>query len=576
MFSATLFDQPEKDIMLWCRNSRLRGIFSGGTADGKSYRFRDRINRSRTRRAFHTFAACRCRLIENSSRLQLGRGFKGQKGRPEFRFGEGRCRPLSVEVIRLGVLGPFMIARYELVLHTYLFLKAPMRRQPLPTPAGNTSRPRSLRCPRSLRWVVIYIGIAIAWSLSVSIAEAQKPANQNSGKRALSAVKDAKNTSTGKADLPHDPQFAKFGIYEKTAPRAESIQPIATKLPLEINPGDRIAMIGNSLFERSQHFGNLEAMIQQSFPDHHLTVRHLAWSADQVNFQPRPDNFADTMQHLTHEKVDVIFAAYGFNESFAGEAGIENFREQLITFLEELKTKAFNDESAPRIVLVSPIANENLPSVAAADFNNDTIEKYAGVMREVAAEQNVGFADVFGKTRERFQSLGSDHTINGIHLNDEGDRIFSGVLFKEVFGRQAPDVIPELADVISNKNRQYFRRFRPLNTFYYTGGRSKTYGYLDFLPAMRNFDQMTANRDRRIWDLAQGKLVTGPVDDSNLPPMPETKQSRGANEWLTAAEEQAAFKMDPRFEVNLFAGEEQFPEIANPIQMRWDSRKSVV
>ena len=30
--------------------------------------------------------------------------------------------------------------------------------------------------------------------------------------------------------------------------------------------------------------------------------------------------------------------------------------------------------------------------------------------------------------------------------------------------------------------------------------------------------------------------------------------------------------MDPRFEVELFAGEEEFPEIANPIQVRWDTR----
>ena len=56
------------------------------------------------------------------------------------------------------------------------------------------------------------------------------------------------------------------------------------------------------------------------------------------------------------------------------------------------------------------------------------------------------------------------------------------------------------------------------------------------------------------------------------PPLPKTDQSRGANEWLPAAEELKAFKIDPRFEVNLFAGEEQFPEIANPIQMRLDTR----
>src|SRR5204863_7969312 len=90
--------------------------------------------------------------------------------------------------------------------------------------------------------------------------------------------------------------------------------------------------------------------------------------------------------------------------------------------------------------------------------------------------------------------------------------------------------------------------------------------------AMRNFDLLVANRDQRIWDLAAGKAVPAVVDDANVPQLPKTIQSRGANEWMTAAEELKAFKVDPRFEVNLFAGEEQFPDIANPIQMRWDSR----
>lgn len=423
--------------------------------------------------------------------------------------------------------------------------------------------------PRFLLPMLCTLAVACMISVPIAVAAPQKPAR---GKRALSAVKDAKNTSTGKADPPRDPALEKFGIYENTAPRAKSIEPIATKLPLKLNAGDRIVMIGSSLLERSQQFGNLEAMIQQSFPNHQLTIRHLAWSADQVDVQPRPANFADTIQHLTHEQADVIFAAYGFNESFAGDAGLDEFRQQLTDFLIELKTKAFNGESAPRVVLVSPTASENLPSVPAADLNNGRLQKYVTVMREVATQQNVAFSDAFTETLEKFESLGSDNTINGVHLNEDGDRLFSRVLFQQVFGRPAPDVMPALASVIADKNRQFFRRFRPLNTFYYTGGRSKTYGYLDFLPAMRNFDQMVANRDQRIWDLAKGKDVRGKIDDSNLTPMPATKQSRGANEWLTADQEQRAFKMDPRFEVNLFAGEEQFPEIANPIQMRWDSR----
>ena len=69
---------------------------------------------------------------------------------------------------------------------------------------------------------------------------------------------------------------------------------------------------------------------------------------------------------------------------------------------------------------------------------------------------------------------------------------------------------------VIEKNKQFFRRYRPVNTFYYTGGRNRSYGYLDFLPAMRNFDIMVQNRDRRIWDLAQGKAVPAKIDDSNV------------------------------------------------------------
>ena len=89
---------------------------------------------------------------------------------------------------------------------------------------------------------------------------------------------------------------------------------------------------------------------------------------------------------------------------------------------------------------------------------------------------------------------------------------------------------------------------------------------------MRNFDLMTANRDRQIYRLAQSKNPSPIIDDSNVPPLPITKESRGANKWMSAEDELTAFKIDPRFEVSLFASEEQFPDIACPIQMRWDGQ----
>jgi putative heme-binding domain-containing protein len=367
-------------------------------------------------------------------------------------------------------------------------------------------------------------------------------------------------------------EFSRFGIFAKTAPRPDACPPGTTPLPLELHRGDRICLIGNTLFERAQLFGHLPALLHAGFPDHELVIRNLAWSADEIDLAPRPENFADVDQHLAYFKADVILAAYGFNESFAGQEGLPAFRRKLAAFLGSLKAKAFNGRDAARIVLVSPIANENLSGVAAADNNNPRIRLYVEAMREVAREAQVGFADVFAPTLAAVSDPTTTLTINGCHLTARGDEMFARSLFQRCFGREPPAIDEQLRLAAVDLDRQFFRRYRPLNTFYYTGGRNKDYGYLDFLPALRNFDIMCANRDRRIWDIAHGRPVADTVDDANLPAMPPVNESRGANEWLPAAEELKAFKIDPRFTVNLFAGEEQFPEIANPIQARFDAR----
>ena len=391
---------------------------------------------------------------------------------------------------------------------------------------------------------------------------------QSSGSR----PQDGKHVATGNAEPRLDPDLKQYGIYASSAPRADRAQPVKTTLPLEFHPGDRVAFIGNMLLERSQYFGYLETLLHLRAPEARIIVRHLGRPADTVDLRPRPANFADLMQHLKHEKADVVIAAFGFNESFAGPEGKADFEKALRTFIEELRSSAFNGKTAPKVVLLSPIANEKIQGVDAAALNNANLEAYANIMRRVAGELEVGFIDVFQGTLAAMKSPGSDLTINGSHLNDAGYQLFSKLVYRGLFQQDAPSVSEELRQVVKDKNRQFFRRYRPLNTFYYTGGRSKSYGYLDFLPAMRNFEIMTANRDSRIWDLATGKNVSGPIDDSNLPIMPDTKQSRGANQWMSAEDELKSFEVDPRFEVNLFAGEEEFPDLAAPIQMRWDNQ----
>ena len=197
---------------------------------------------------------------------------------------------------------------------------------------------------------------------------------------------------------------------------------------------------------------------------------------------------------------------------------------------------------------------------------------YTDAMHTVAEKQGVGFVDVFRPMLQHLGNPATDLTINGCHLNKEGYDLFADSFFRACFQSPPPVVEERLRLATIDLDLQFFRRYRPLNTFYYTGGRNGRYGYLDFLPALHSFDIMCANRDRRIWDIAHGRPVPADIDDSNLPDMPTVDESRGANTWLPAEEEKKAFQVDPRFEVNLFAGEEQFPEIANPIQCRWDAR----
>ncbi len=366
-------------------------------------------------------------------------------------------------------------------------------------------------------------------------------------------------------------EFGKYALFEKTAKRAEAAEPVVTNLPLKLDKGVRIGLVGNTLFDRMHQFGHLEALVQQAHPGKELVVRNLSWAADEVDLQPRPANFANAEQHLTAMEADVVLAAFGYNESFAGKEGLPAFRDRLTTYLEGIKAKAYNGKTAARVVLISPIANENVKGAAAADRNNANVQAYLKVMEKVAAEQKVGFVDAFTATEKAMASPGTDLTMNGAHLNEKGYQLFAATVFKQLFGEDAPKLDEKVRAAVQEKNRQHFFRYRPLNTFYYTGGRNRSYGYLDFLPAMRNFDLMTSNRDDRIHALAQGKKVPAKIDDSNVPKMPKTKVGRGANQWMTPEKEREAFKVDPRFEVTLFASEEQFPDIACPIQMRWDS-----
>jgi uncharacterized cupredoxin-like copper-binding protein/lysophospholipase L1-like esterase len=371
---------------------------------------------------------------------------------------------------------------------------------------------------------------------------------------------------------------------------------VPTTLPLSIEKGAHIAILGGTLMERMQAHGWFEGMLFARFAAQQPVVRTLAWPGDEITVQPRPEKYADMHAQLAEVKADVVLAGYGFNESFAGAAGVAQFEADLSAFIAGLRAHRYNGKSAPGIVLISPIAHENLgnPNLPDGREGNARLRLYTEAMERVAKRERTGFVDGFtpslaamearknaaeNLTMKGAKGAKEDEvnlrkkealTFNGIHLTDAGYRQFGEMLFRGLFSETPPVVYGAMKNMVEEKNRQWLLHYRPLNGFYITGGRAKPYGVVNFPDELKKLEEMTANRDRALWAQPIGKSIY--VDDSNTTPLPAITGDRPINDWLSPADELKAFRIDPRFDVNCFASEEDFPELAKPIQMRFDTR----
>ena len=169
---------------------------------------------------------------------------------------------------------------------------------------------------------------------------------------------------------------------------------------IEIKPGDHISIIGNTLADRMQHDGWLETYLQARFPEHKLVIRNLGFSGDELTLRLRSADFGTPDQWLTRTKSDVVFAFFGYNESFAGKEGLEAFKKDLDAFIKHTLAQKYNGKSAPRLVLFSPIAMEtprgrDLPDASAT---NERLKLYTAAMAEVARANGVAFVDLFDPT----------------------------------------------------------------------------------------------------------------------------------------------------------------------------------
>ena len=210
------------------------------------------------------------------------------------------------------------------------------------------------------------------------------------------------------------------------------------------------------------NFGHFETEMQLRYPDSLLFIRNMCDGGNTPGFRPHSSrnspwafpgaekyqtelaepsgsigHFETEDEWLSRLNADIIIAFFGYNESFQGKEGLENYKAELHAFIEHTKKQKYNSSNPPQLALVSPIAFADLS--AQKDLpdgvrENQNLSFYTEAMREIAAADSVLFVDALDPSKKWFQKDAEQFTSDGFQLNDSGYQKFGQLLADNIFG----------------------------------------------------------------------------------------------------------------------------------------------
>ena len=317
-------------------------------------------------------------------------------------------------------------------------------------------------------------------------------------------------------------------------------------------------------------------MVQLALPEAQLHFGSLAWTGDEVGHRLRAEGYAGHLKELLQAwPAQVVIVGYGMNEVFAGAAGLPLFRSQLGSYLDQLRRL----HPGATLVLLAPTAVEKSShtetDVAA---RNADIALYAEELSAAAKARGVLLVDLFAASFTAFAQSKTPLTTNGLHLNAEGNRAMAKVIASALVGPAAvakisATQIAEVAPAASQLAHFVAEVGRPKNGVLYYGVRKRAEERAIELPL---YLQRIEQADAVVHQLVSrpgAKFSEMPV--VSLPPLPPWKKPGSDGDVgvvKNTAEAQAEFKVAEGYAVNLFASDEQFPELRAPVQIAFDAR----
>jgi len=325
---------------------------------------------------------------------------------------------------------------------------------------------------------------------------------------------------------------------------------------LRLNPGARVAIVGDGLALGMARHGYLETALHLAFPSSNLSVRSFAWEGFRVDATG-----TELAGELDAFGPDLILLCSGFNESFDGPERVAEFGKALRARCATWGRSNSPQKRSVTIELIPPVPYlQNSPGMPDEAGANQRLAPYAQEMRSLAGDsEGVGCLDIAPVFTDLAFELSGDVSRDGRRLNRRGHWLLA-TLAASRLGLPQGQRSPEDPAMAENFRQLVIRKEM---AWFASGRQGGERG--------RGWDQALWSMDKpglsSLWAVEPDGMETCPEAPQVLG-MPVPAQFGLANR-KTPSESLEGMKLLPGLSIGLWASETGL-ELWNPLSLRFD------
>lgn len=279
-------------------------------------------------------------------------------------------------------------------------------------------------------------------------------------------------------------------------------RPLPVEGPLVLQDNDLVVLLGDTFVERDGTYGYLETALTSAYAGKNVKFRNLGWSGDTPRcearsyFGPPAEGFDRLKTLLSNLKPTVVICCYGAVDSFNGDAGQAGFLASYGKLLDMVNEST----GGAGVILLGPPATQTLPPpYPDLTAHNRDVEACGKAIAGFAKERRLRYGDFYGA----LAGVKADSS-NGVTFTGSGYAAMVPAFLTALQVPAAAAPPPEgLRELVLEKNRLFFYRWRPQNEIYLFGSRKHEQG--NNASEVQLFEPLVAEKEAAIQALSGKK-----------------------------------------------------------------------